>query len=896
MEQGNNLMDRIAEPMALSVEQKVGIGLLLAVSVAVFALLIPWIVARLRRSREVDEGNRSRTFSGFWVVPACLAGALGVFLYAIWYYRKCAYPLSGGGMNALEAVVGSLLKTLRIFGLEEEYPDIIGMVKEMMAELASPIPILQVLAEIYISLLMILAPLVGGAILLEFISNIFPAVKLWTAQLRKKRDICYFSELNPASLALAKSVSRYYVESKKKKKPILVFTDCYVDRENEKEYEIMLEARKEGAICIRDDLAHVAKRRGGKSSFYLMDENEFGNLKALVNLTDKKNEPYIKNAEIYLFVQSDAYVQIEENIMKRLPEDQKEDAGEKEKRKKPSMTQEEFPLIVPIFSYRNLVHNLLSEVPLYEPLIGKKNAAQLTVTIFGNGRIGTEAFLSTYWMGQMLVGKNLEPCALKIRVVSREDEAAFWSKIDYINPEIRRTTDKNEDQKDPILCWGPNGEKNPVYCSVEYIQKDVKNGGFWNSLSDDSSDPLMSTDYFIVALGSDSDNIAVANKLRCSVGKYHLEHPEAGNTVIAYAVFDDRLCRTLNLQKHFCSRNPNEPDMYMHAFGSLEQVYSCENIYMSRIKVCAEEMGDAYMQIRGDSGYIAENKNRRKNADKNYSYWADVSRALHLKYKVFPLIEAPQSVFSCTTEQECETKHRAVVREACSRFKKFAILRNCVAWTSEEDQRYWQELERKKHRLAWLEHRRWNAFTRTMGYRNTGVMGEYYALTQSHKNMPLKLHPCLVESRFPELQKDAPYYQAIDAAGNDIQGETLLTVPYKKKDTLDEVSCSRAKEHKKHCPNDIGRINDFKMYDYYVHEFEEYLAFSGVPGQPELTDNEILAWCEAYPELGAIYYEDIKVLAVPKDSEDDLKKVLKITDLKEMLLSKPENKPEMQTA
>ncbi|MBQ4044648.1 MAG: hypothetical protein IJD06_11710, partial [Clostridia bacterium] len=568
MEQGNNLMDRIAEPMALSVEQKVGIGLLLAVSVAVFALLIPWIVARLRRSREVDEGNRSRTFSGFWVVPACLAGALGVFLYAIWYYRKCAYPLSGGGMNALEAVVGSLLKTLRVFGLEEEYPDIIGMVKEMMAELASPIPILQVLAEIYISLLMILAPLVGGAILLEFISNIFPAVKLWTAQLRKKRDICYFSELNPASLALAKSVSRYYVESKKKKKPILVFTDCYVDRENEKEYEIMLEARKEGAICIRDDLAHVAKRRGGKSSFYLMDENEFGNLKALVNLTDKKNEPYIKNAEIYLFVQSDAYVQIEENIMKRLPDEKEENSGENGKRKKPSMTQEEFPLIVPIFSYRNLVHNLLSEVPLYEPLIGKKNAAQLTVTIFGNGHIGTEAFLSTYWMGQMLVGKNLEPCALKIRVVSREDEAAFWSKIDYINPEIRRTTDKNEDQKDPILCWGPNGEKNPVYCSVEYIQKDVKNGGFWDSLSDKASDPLMSTDYFIVALGSDSDNIAVANKLRCSVGKYHLEHPEAGNTVIAYAVFDDRLCRTLNLQKHFCSRNQDEPDMYMHAFGS----------------------------------------------------------------------------------------------------------------------------------------------------------------------------------------------------------------------------------------------------------------------------------------------------------------------------------------
>ena len=274
MEQANNLMGSLPEPVALTGEQKGGIGILLSVSVIVFALLILWTVSRLCRSRKVDEGNRSRAFSGLWVVPACLAGALGVFLYAIWYYRKCAYPVSCGGMNALEAMVGSLLKTLRVFGLEEEYPDIIGTVKDMMAELAPSRLFPQVLAEIYISLLMILAPLVGGAILLEFISNIFPAVKLWSAQLRKKRDICYFSELNPASLALAKSVSRYYVDIQKKKKPILVFTDCYVDRENEKEYELMLEARKEGAICIRDDLAHIAKRRGGKINFYLIDENE----------------------------------------------------------------------------------------------------------------------------------------------------------------------------------------------------------------------------------------------------------------------------------------------------------------------------------------------------------------------------------------------------------------------------------------------------------------------------------------------------------------------------------------------------------------------------------------------------------------------------------------------
>ena len=124
MEQANNLMGSLPEPVALTGEQKGGIGILLSVSVIVFALLMWWTVSRLRRSRKVDEENRSRAFSGLWVVPACLAGALGVFLYAIWCYQKCAYPVSCGGMNALEAMVGTLLKTLRVFGLEEEYPDI----------------------------------------------------------------------------------------------------------------------------------------------------------------------------------------------------------------------------------------------------------------------------------------------------------------------------------------------------------------------------------------------------------------------------------------------------------------------------------------------------------------------------------------------------------------------------------------------------------------------------------------------------------------------------------------------------------------------------------------------------------------------------------------------------
>jgi hypothetical protein len=53
------------------------------------------------------------------------------------------------------------------------------------------------------------------------------------------------------------------------------------------------------------------------------------------------------------------------------------------------------------------------------------------------------------------------------------------------------------------------------------------------------------------------------------------------------------------------------------------------------------------------------------------------------------------------------------------------------------------------HEMAWLEHRRWNAYMRSMGFRST-CKSEYsvYAAIDnkgSYKQMDLKLHPCLVE-------------------------------------------------------------------------------------------------------------------------------------------------------
>ena len=64
----------------------------------------------------------------------------------------------------------------------------------------------------------------------------------------------------------------------------------------------------------------------------------------------------------------------------------------------------------------------------------------------------------------------------------------------------------------------------------------------------------------------------------------------------------------------------------------------------------------------------------------------------------------------------------------------------------------------KFHLLAWLEHRRWNAFTRTMGFQYTAEFKKNLELNgDNHKNMELKLHPCLIESEKPSLDGNCRY-------------------------------------------------------------------------------------------------------------------------------------------
>ncbi|MBE6960794.1 MAG: hypothetical protein E7448_08780 [Ruminococcaceae bacterium] len=813
---------------------------------------------------------------------ASIVISAGLLRYAVAYCFIVA-PTPDVRLDWWAEIFNSFFNAIRTFKMGEEY-------EKNMLELASAVglllpaehwalePLRNVLVA-YASLLNLLGPIVGGAMIIEALAGVFPRFKLAWSYLQIRRTKYFFSELNDASVALAKSIRI----TKKKEHPVLIFANAHANKKT-KEHELLLEAKQYGAICLGDDLLHIAKPGFGQREYYLMDENEFSNLQTLTELTDEHHIKALKDACVYLFVQSEAYVQIEMQIKDRLEND----------RYQKLLKGGNPPTIIPVNGYRNLVQNLLMDVPLYEPLVHKADPTKLQVTILGNGAIGTEAFLSIYWFGQMMISRDetMQPCDLTVNVVSMDSEETFWSKIDYINPEIKATvqvlSDTTANGAGDLLCYNSKGEKNKPYCSVRYVQADVQIGNLW---SREKEEELLDSDYIIVALGADANNIAVAERLCRVVGKKHFEAVAAKGdyqkTVIAYAVYDTGLAKTLNEHKRhqLCGRGVT--DVYMHPFGSLEQVYSCDNVHMSKSSLLAEETGNTYFKTQHQEEHIEDNEKRsRDGQNSNYNYWASLARASHMKYKVFSLGWIRESVFDYTSDSlkvsvnkrgqyerlpeehkgkyreiPADVYHRERIQQVCKTYKQIAIS-NGTPRTSEQ-KTLKNELEQKKHCLAWLEHRRWNAFTRVMGYRYTDAE-TILTVKNSQKDMQLKLHACLVEARCPECGPDDRFLVGEFKENGKVNTDTAFQqYPGAQLDALDQVSYAR-REH------DSKKTSaDYKAYDYYRYEFDDYLSAEELAEWIHTEPETILRNCRKGKYKGAVYFENGLQWHIPVESAQE---------------------------
>ncbi len=853
------------------------VALLAASGIFIIVPCVVYCVRRLNMKPFLEPKIKSGV-SRMLIFSACLIGSVWCLRYAVGYFGILFPELSAitsdadfEGLTWWEEIFNSMVHALQTFSMDEDYTAYIVSGKAMLREMFGADTTWQDVYGIYAAVLNLIAPIAGGAVIFEILASIFPKIKLYISHLAVWKEKYYFSELNYASLALAKSViaadetfgifKRIY---KSFMRPIFIFTDAYVYEEDEKASERVLEAKLLGAICVRDDLSYVKKNRFGKRRFFLIDEKESGNIQILTSLANSRNSYCLKRAEVYLFTNDDAYVQVDRSVREKLKEDWNVDDES-----------DDLPSIIPIQSYRNLISNLLVEIPLFEPLISKRKAKDenkdkgpldLTVSILGTGHIGTEMFLSTYWFGQIL------NCNLHVNVLSQETEEDFWNRIDYINPEIHQTCTEGSD----LLIVNKKGEKAPVYCDFKYHECDVKSSKFIQHLRE-GDDSILDTDYFLVALGTDEDNISVANTVKRYIGEYHIltcnkkkknscNKISPDRTVITYVVYDTELSDTLNRSKKFNYVDATA-DVYMRAVGNLRDVYSVDNVFMRKHEPLAQSAHEAYSAIQNRKGRAIEYKNRIKD---EYKHWSTLAQSMHEMYRFFSAgINVPSRIeldSDVLSKKESDAVYEAAKLLARTEYADIVTGRK----------KFENESERVElmHKLAWLEHRRWNAFTRTKGFRQTKNYGAYARSGKigSYKQMDIRLHPCLVECD----QKGVSV--SCDQDGYIGVGPIFLRYVNSDTDSLDEVSYDlRDKEY-----NDY----DFKLCDYPMME-KTILESIVLPDDFKEAAKRTAAflhkeWCYKRTKNGWRFGEEVnekqktdhRMLPFEELSEDDQKSVM----------------------
>lgn len=641
-------------------------------------------------------------------------------VFAVWCLRFATSYYEGTfGLSVAEMIFDSLLQTLQTVTMNVDCREYIVSGKTMIQAMFNGeyINDFVSLYGIYASILNLLAPAASAAALLSVLTTVFPKLKLKASCFRKQY---YFSELNERSLALAKSI----VNSNKRSwnRPLLVFTDVYVDDENERSSEIYLNAKKLGAICVKNDITHLRIKSFNEKEIFLMDESESDNIKHLSELNFANFGNALNNTFIYVFYQDDSYALIENRVKLDIAEQYKG-------HKKP-------PIITRVKEYENLILTLLSQKPLIEPLlcnykdghsypVGDKND-EYNLTIIGSGKIGMQMLLSSSWCGQFYGYK------LNINVVSNEDKEDFKKNINNHYPEFIESTKKASAL---LKIYANCDDANEPYFNLRYGEYDFNKTALSNincvSLAYENEEAfnIINSDYFLIALGNDEANMLAAERIKkqLSMYRYGLKKESIKNCVVAFAVYGQRfneILRKTSIDKDY--------KIELFPFASIEETYSYQNITMGNRDPAAILVGSTYLNQTYKEKTIEEKQKVQEEQIRNiYNIMSSKAREVHFQYRIF-------SAFLFNKNNIDSNEYNAYVWENLYDFDEKTIeIYSCAVLSEEAKEKRNSVLQY----LTWLEHRRWNAYMRSIGFS--------YDI-KKNKNIELKLHGCLCEcSRFP---------------------------------------------------------------------------------------------------------------------------------------------------
>ena len=593
-------------------------------------------------------------------------------------------------LSFVEKLFDSFLHALQSFSMDEDYTLYTVKGKDYLDKTLQ-FAWLPGFYGLVISVLNACAVIMGGAVVLNILLDFFPSVRIWLGGFRHK---FVFSELNRDAVTLAEDIlagQKYKNLISMKRldiRPMIIFAGAG-NEVRESSPELYSRAQNIGAVCIRHDVLQLMLKRSKSVNYFLIDQDAHANISTLDQLLEpdakgklrwpmkgKKKDPITR---IFVFGQDDSGNALVRQI-----------CAEHE-------MQYEHVVVRPIQDLMNAALNLMYEVPLFLPLQSRdtRDRSDLYLTVLGSGPLAEEVLKAGYWCGQM------DGVRLHVNVLAA-DAAQMKQRMEERYPEMLKVC-KADSELLRIYPHDPQERKNPPYCETMEFH-DVADLAV---ISKYPAVVLAKTDYYVVALDTDEQNIQLAEQLKVKITRELYQSGSTHHPVIAPAVEDHRIAQAAQCLL------PDRYHPYVTPFASRENRYSCKNVFLSSF---------TEREISIKSLYHWENQN--KDQKDHYATQSSAARAVHAPYKLFGM---------------GLLKDVNLTDDIATRYK----ISQEISLTEEQDNRF-----------AWVEHRRWNAYIRTQGFTRP-TEEQYRRIFEKdglEKSIPLKLHPCLVESQVERKQ------------------------------------------------------------------------------------------------------------------------------------------------
>lgn len=605
----------------------------------------------------------------------------------------------------------ALHNTLRVFILDGEFDMIRDTVVAPNGFLQLPGTIaaptwLGTAYELFFAFLYLVAPALTLGFILSVFRNLIAEFRL---RLGRSHDCYIFSELNERAITLAESIrsgkgqtapegeteEQKQQRLKRLRRAFIIFTDVFEQNEEEN-YELRARASEIGAICIKKDAADIEiGKKMGKVEYFLIGLDEAENLNQALHIIEKQRTR--PNTKVFVFTDTAGSECILDSMDKGNLHGPNDEESFRVRRVNP---------------LRTLAQSTVRDANLFDHYTEVDGKKIISVLLVGMGEQGVELLKTLSWFCQM------EGYLLELNVIDRRSgDSDIRSVLRHQCPEL---IDMNNCEVE--------GES---HYSIEFFSGiDVYTDSFDNLFLDTDRSReavlrrrrLARSTVAFVALGDDDRNIETAIHLRMlfdRVKAFNAKHKpkkEEEPLSIYSIVYNPQKVRNLVF-----SMEGDEPRLVNYKgipynirfIGSLESQFVYDNIYRKRLEMGAVGYHTSWVKLYYDQ-FSSEYEINMEREEKNYQQFEFFRNASIAKFLYQSTVRArfPDTLMCVHIEKPTDIPASDCQCDRCVRRRP-------------------------------IEHRRWNAYMRSIGY--------VYGPVRMDR---AKVHNCLIPfDDLPEAEK-----------------------------------------------------------------------------------------------------------------------------------------------